>query len=127
MRIMLNVIWPREGDRAAALQALSLGMVSAVIGSSVMLFFALRELFSQGISFSGVVLPMVGAILLGVAVNRMYRRAPNSSGLALLVWIAIGVVASIAIQFWLWLVVLLALVIGVRGSHVLQRLSQANG
>ena len=124
---MLNVVWPREGDRTAALQALSIGMVSAVIGSLVVLLFTLRELFSQGISFAGVVLPIVGGILLGVAAKRMYRRAPNGSGLALLVWIAIGMVAPISIPLWLALVVLLALVIAVRGSHVLQRLDRANG
>jgi hypothetical protein len=127
MHIMLRVVWPSAGDETAALRALSIGMIFAVAGSLVVLFFSLRTLLSEGITFSGVGLPVVGSILLGVAAGRMYRRAPNSSGLALLVWIAIGVVAPISIPTWLTLVVLLPLVIAVRGSHVLGRLSQANG
>ena len=126
MNTFWRAIWPNERDRAVALRALWIGMLAAVTGGLVALLFALRTFFSEGFSFFAVVLPIVGGLLLEVAAVSMYRRTPIGPNLALLAWIILGVVPT-GIPSFLGLVVLLSLVLAIRGSNVLQRLSRTNG
>ena len=124
MKNLRNVIWPGDGDRPAAVQALFLGGLTAGLGGLAAISMALRTLLSEGGSFSGVVLPIVGSLLLEVAAVGLYRRTPNSAALALVLWIVLGVLPSL-IPVWLGVVVLLPLVSAARGSYVLRRLRQA--
>ena len=85
-------------------------------------FFALRALWREGLSISGVVVPLCGGVLLAAAAVGLRRLMPNSSALALIIWVVLGVLPS-GVPFWLGLVVLLALAPAARGSYVLRRLN----
>lgn len=119
-----RVIWAPHGDRAAALRAISIGMLASLAGVVVVFGFTVRTLLLRGFSVSGIVFPIFGGALLGMAAIWMHRRAPLGLGLALSVWIILGVVAPIEIPDWLALIVLLPMVTAVRGAHVLRRLPQ---
>ena len=117
-----NVIWPNKADRAAAARALWVGTLAAAIGAFIICFVTLKRLSQEGISISGVVLPICGGVLLGVAALGMHRRAPSSSSVAVIVWVVLGV-APIGVPLWLGLGVLLFLVSAARGSYVLRLLN----
>lgn len=114
-----NTIWPSVGDRQSATQAMLIGSMAAAVGAAVVLLLAIQSLLNQGPTVSAVILPMIGAALLGAAAVLLHRREPIGSSIALIVWILLGVIPS-GIPLWLGFVILALLAVAARGAFVLR-------
>src|SRR5687768_15619638 len=104
---------------------MSIGALAAGVGTVVVFVLALRTLSQQGLAISAVVLPMIGAIVLGAAAVYLHRLAPVGSSIALAVWVLLGVVPS-GIPLWLGFAVLVPLICAARGAFVLRRLTASS-
>jgi hypothetical protein len=97
-----------------------IGSMAAAAGAAAVLLLAIQSLLKQGLTVSAVILPVIGAALLGAAAVLLHRRKPIASSIALIVWILLGVIPS-GIPLWLGFVILALLVVAARGAFVLRR------
>jgi hypothetical protein len=104
---------------------MSIGALTAGAGAVAVSLLALRTYSQQGLTISGVVLPLAGAVALGAGAFFLRRLAPVGASIALTSWILLGLIPS-EIPLWLGFAELLLLVCAGRGAFVLRQLTKTN-
>jgi multisubunit Na+/H+ antiporter MnhG subunit len=94
MKQLWSLVWPDMVNRSAAPRCVSTGVIAAALGAIVVFYQAGKTFRIDGPTFSSVVIPIVGAVLLAMAAVGLHRRAPSSSALALATWLCLGVIPS---------------------------------